>query len=52
MLTPQVHVVQITEALRRLNAPDFAVTLIPTTADGQPAGDVLSLSGISLVTYD
>jgi tyrosinase len=52
MLTPQVHVVQITDALRALEVSEFAVTVIPTTATGQAAGDVLSLTGISLVTYD
>lgn len=52
MLTPQVHVVQITDALRALNVSEFPVTVIPTTATGQPAGDVLSLTGGSWVTYD
>jgi hypothetical protein len=52
MLTPQVHVVQITEALRALDVSEFAVTVIPTTATGQPAGDVLWLTGVSLLTYD
>jgi hypothetical protein len=52
MLVPQVHVVQITNALRVLNAPAFSVTVVPTTAKGERAGDVLSLSSVTLVTYD
>jgi tyrosinase len=52
MLVPQVHVVQITDALRVLNAPAFSVTVVPTTAKGERAGDVLSLTSVTLVTYD
>jgi tyrosinase len=52
MLVPQVHVVRITEALRAIADDEFVVTIVPTTGKGEPAGDVLSLSGVSLVTYD
>jgi tyrosinase len=54
-LTPQVHVVRITNALQRLvetTADPFHVTIVPTTAKGQPAGDVLFFDRLTLVTYD
>jgi tyrosinase len=53
-LTPQVHVVQITDALRRLAEAqsEVHVTIVPTTPKGEPAGDILSFDRLTLVTYD
>jgi len=54
-LTAQVHVVQITEGLRGLaqtQAQNVHVTIVPTTAKGEPAGDVLFFDQLTMVTYD
>jgi hypothetical protein len=54
-LTLQVHVVRITDALRHLidaGEREVSITIVPATPKGEPAGDVLFLDRLTLVTYD
>jgi hypothetical protein len=54
-LYPQVMVLPITEALRRLiqaGASRLTVTVVPTNAHGEAIGDVLFFERLALVTYD
>jgi hypothetical protein len=54
-LNPQLMVVTVTEALRRLvesEKAEFHVTVVPMTPEGEGAGDVLHFRELSLVTYD
>lgn len=54
-LNPQLMVVTVTEALYRLienGTPEFHVTVVPVTARGEGAGNVLQFEELSLVTYD
>jgi hypothetical protein len=54
-LNPQLMVVTVTAALRRIaesGRSEFHVSVVPIIAPGEPAGDVLHFSELSLVTYD
>ena len=54
-LNPQLMVVTVTEALRRViegGHSEFQVTVVPVVGPDEAAGDVLRFTQLSLVTYD
>jgi tyrosinase len=54
-LNPQLMVVTVTEALRRVieeGRTEFHVYVVPVAGPNEPAGDVLRFEELSLVTYD
>lgn len=54
-LNPQLMVVTVTDALRRLvegGHSEFQVSVVPVVGPGEPAEDALHFEELSLVTYD
>jgi hypothetical protein len=54
-LNPQLMPVTVTEALKKVaekGKSEFHVSVVPVTAKGEPAGDVLHFKELSLITYD